>query len=137
MVHVKGATGLYAAEINGLYEPTTEFVNNASVYRKVGEADKWIEYVDGQWLVKCREDRGRARGWAYATIYPAVALEECPMGCWMVLDDDDWVAQPSISVSVSSLEAFEEFELTQVDYTSCMEIVYTFVTYINKVYLDK
>ena len=114
MVHVKGATGLYAAEINGLYEPTTEFVNYVSVYRKVGDADKWIEYVDGQWLILDTEFRGKSLGWASARVYPAVALEECPMDIWEVYDGDDWEAQPSLSVSVSSLEAFEEFELTQV-----------------------
>ena len=54
MVHLQGATGLYAAKINGLYEPTAEIVNNASVYQKVGDADKWIEYVDGQWWVMAK-----------------------------------------------------------------------------------
>ena len=113
-VRVKGATGSNAALINGFYEPTTEIVNNASVYRKVGDADKLMEYVDGQWWIHESVHRGKARGWAYATVYPAVALEDCPIDCWEVYDGDDWVAQPSFSISVSSLEAFEEFELTQV-----------------------
>ena len=119
MVHVQGASGLNAALINGLYEPTTEFVNYVSVYRKVGDADKWIEYVDGQWLILDTEFRGKSLGWASARVYPAVALEECPMDCWEVgVDNNNWIAQPSFSVSVSSLEAFEEFQLTQVVHIS-------------------
>ena len=113
---------MHAAWINGWYEPTRELVNNASVYRKVGDAEECIEYVDRRWLVKCTEDRGKVRGWAKATIYPAVELEQCPIDCWKVNDGEgNWVAQPSFSVSVSSLEAFEEFELAQVVYI-CIHI---------------
>ena len=100
--------------VNGWYEPTTELSNNVSVYRKIGDGDKWVEYVDGCWHVTNTEDRGEAAGCAKAVIFPAVALEDVPMDCWMVLDDDESVAQASFSVSVSSLEAFQEYELTQV-----------------------
>ena len=110
IVQLRGATGVNAAEINGWYEPTAEFVNNASLYRKLGDADKWIEYINGKWAVKRTANRGNDTCYAYAIIKPAVALEECPIDSWMVVDGGKFVAQPSFSVSVSSLEAFQDYE---------------------------
>ena len=110
--------------VNGWYEPTTELSNNVSVYRKIGDGDKWVEYVDGCWFVTDTEDRGNCIGQAKAEISPAVALEDVPMDCWKVCtDDDEWVAQASFSVSVSSLEAFQEYELTQVVHI-CIYIIH-------------
>ena len=115
IVQLQGATGVSADMVNGWYEPTTELSNNVSVYRKIGDGDRWVEYVDGCWYVKSTKSRGEAAGMVHARIYPAVALEDVPMDCWEVyVDDDEWVAQASFSVSVSSLEAFQEYELTQV-----------------------
>ena len=114
IVQLRGATGSFAAEINGWYEPTAEFVNNASLYRKLGDADKWIEYVKGRWSVKPTASRGKYACWSYAIIKPAVALEECPIDSWKVFNGDKFVAQPSFSVSVSSLEAFQDYEVAQV-----------------------
>jgi hypothetical protein len=114
IVQLRGATGSFAAEINGWYEPTAEFVNNASLYRKLGDADKWIEYINGKWAVKRTASRGKNISYANVSIKPAVALEECPIDSWMVDDGDKFVAQPSFSVSVSSLEAFQDYEVAQV-----------------------
>ena len=115
IVQLQGATGVNAAKVNGWYEPTTELSNNVSVYRKIGNGDKWVEYVDGCWNVKTTKDRGKAAGMAGARITPAVALEDVPMDCWEVyIGRGSMVAQASFSVSVSSLEAFQEHELTQV-----------------------
>ena len=116
--------------VNGWYEPTTELSNNVSVYRKIGDGDKWVEYVDGCWYVKPTEARGKCIGWATAFISPAVALEDVPMDCWEVHDGKgSWVAQASFSVSVSSLEAFQEYELTQVVHI-CIHVIHTDIVYI-------
>ena len=114
IVQLRGATGKWAAEINGWYEPTAEFVNNASLYRKLGDPDKWIEYINGKWAVKRTENRGKTISYASAIIKPAVALEECPIDSLKVSVGGEFVAQPSFSVSVSSLEAFQDYEVAQV-----------------------
>ena len=51
IVRIDGATGVNAGNINGLYEPTEEMVGHTSVYRKVGENDTLIEYIEsaGKW----------------------------------------------------------------------------------------
>ena len=117
--------------VNGWYEPTTELSNNVSVYRKIGDGDKWVEYVDGCWHVKSTASRGKGIGWAKAQISPAVALEDVPMDYWKVhVGKGNWVAQASFSVSVSSLEAFQEYELTQVGHI-CTYVIHKGSVYIH------
>ena len=86
MVRIDGATGVHAGRINGFYQPTDEMVGRASVYRKVGDADTWIEYHEssGKWWMKSTSARGEARGYAFASISIPKPLEECPLSCWKV-----------------------------------------------------
>ena len=115
MVHLQGAVGRHAAIINGLYEPTEELVSNVSVYRKVGDTDKWIEYVDGEWWVKLTENRGDADGYAKASIYPAKAPEKCPTDCWQIgIGSGNKNFQPTFSVSISTRASFEAAYAAQV-----------------------
>ena len=102
IVQLSGAVGSNAAGINGLYEPIDEFVGNASVYKKLGDGvEYWIEYYapTGKWIVRPTADRGTNRGYAYATISPPRALEDCPISTWQVYDGSSWVRQPSFSVA--------------------------------------
>ena len=109
MVHIDGATGVHAGRVNGFYEPTEEMVGHASVYRKLGDADMWIEYNEssGQWYVKSTSSRGKTRGYAYASISPPKPLEECPLSCWQVGDGTKWVQQSTLTVSATTMAAYE------------------------------
>ena len=119
MIEIRGAEGVYAAFINGCFEPIGEVVGHASVYRKVGDADVWVEYHEpsGKWIVKSTSDRGKAAGLAIAAISPPKPLEECPLSCWEVsLGGGNWVRQSTLTVATTTMAAFEAFEAAKVMY---------------------
>ena len=118
MVHLKGATGSNSHKIDGLYMPTAEFFGNASVYRKEGDDDVWITYhrPKGKWYVSSTNGKGIGNGYAALTVYPPRPLEDCSIDCWKMYDDSvkQWVEQPSLTVSISTLAEFKEHEVSQV-----------------------
>jgi hypothetical protein len=96
-------------DVNGVYEPTSEVSSGVTVYRKVGDADRWLEYHAGagQWQVKCTARKGEDVSAAYC-IVPAKCLpEECPVGQWQVQDGATWVSQASVTVSIVSQAELE------------------------------
>ena len=115
MVRIDGATGVHAGFVNGFYEPTEEMVGHASVYRKVGDADTWIEYIEssGKWWVKSTYSRGKARGYAYAEI--------SQVGIRGV----NWENQSSLSISTTSKAAFEALEAAKVTYMVLIACMHT------------
>ena len=119
IVRIDGATGARAGYINGFYEPIEEMLGRASVYRKLGETDTWIEYIEssGKWFVKPTSDRGKASGWARVIVSPPRPLEECPLSCWEVsLGGTNWGNQSTLTVSTTTMAAFEAFEAAKVIY---------------------
>jgi hypothetical protein len=119
IVQLSGAVGSWAGSINGFYEPIDELVGNASVYKKLGDGvDVWIEYyaLRGRWFLRPTASRGTGSGYAYATISPPRALEDCPMSSWEVTDGSIWVRQASFSVAVSSKASFEAAQVVIYSY---------------------
>ena len=43
-IDIRGAKGLNQSTINGVYEPTDEVCSGWPVYRKRGDANKWLEF---------------------------------------------------------------------------------------------
>jgi hypothetical protein len=43
-IDIRGAKGLNQSTINGVYEPTEEVCSGWPVYRKRGDANKWLEF---------------------------------------------------------------------------------------------
>jgi hypothetical protein len=43
-IDIRGAKGLNQSTINGIYEPTDEVCSGWPVYRKRGDANKWLEF---------------------------------------------------------------------------------------------
>jgi len=64
-VDIRGARGTNAAIINGIYEPTDEISSGWPIYRKRGDAGKWLEYfvAANKWYIKATTDKGRAKVW--------------------------------------------------------------------------
>lgn len=116
MVHIKGAVGCNSGRVNGFYVPTDEIVGKASVYQKLGEQKMYIEYYAplGMWNINTPHRRGTGRGFASCDASPPLPLEQCPLNCWMVWGDSSFVEQPSLSVSVTTMAAFQAFEDAQV-----------------------
>ena len=130
MVRIDGATGINTGNINGFYVPSEEMVGHASVYRKVGDADMWIEYIEssGQWLLKRTAVRGQDTGWARATISPPRPLEECPLSCWEVgIGGGKWVKQSSLTICTTTMAAFEALEAAKVIFMVLIDYMHTII----------
>lgn len=117
-MHISGAVGICASLVNGFYQPTDEKVGKASVYKKLGDDDMWIEYYapEGRWIGRSAESRGSDAGFISCLNSPPLPLEQCPLGdCWKVFDGSSFVKQSSLSVSVSTMLAFQAYVDAQVD----------------------
>ena len=102
-INIRGATGVNASNVNGNYDPTDQLSGGMPLYRKRGDADKWIEYMPGnrQWIVKPTSDRGKNSGWAYAACESgAVVAPQRVRSGWQVSDGSSYHAQPSVQVTV-------------------------------------
>jgi hypothetical protein len=121
-VRLAGATGDYDSCVNGVFEPTSEVSSGGiAVYRKVGNADEWLEYDagEGSWVVKSFTDDGDEWGCASCAVPAKCPPEECPVGEWQVWFDGDYecydedacfkefVPQASVTVSIVSQEELE------------------------------
>ena len=108
IVQLSGAKE-FAEIINGYYEPTSEFSGNATVYKKQGCDDIYIEYFTPtqRWIVT--RSRGSGTGFAVARVPHAVALEACPSYSWQMFDSKEktFVNQSSFSVTISGRSTFE------------------------------
>jgi hypothetical protein len=91
-VHIRGATGEFASQINGKFNLDNEMDKNGNpvlcdgrpVYLKADGSDSCIEYnlIAGSWQVKPRHVRGKCVAWA--SISSAGSIESCNTGIWLV-----------------------------------------------------
>jgi hypothetical protein len=56
-IDIRGAKGLNQSTINGIYEPTEEVCSGWPVYRKRGDANKWLEFFIASNKVKLNHGR--------------------------------------------------------------------------------
>lgn len=113
-IDIRGAKGLNAETINGIYDPTDEGLgapNSWPVYRKRGDPNKWLEFYSqtNKWYVKATTDKGRARGWMRITCDPPSRPEECKNNNSVpeVWDGTKWIPQDSVTI-VTSKQRKEE-----------------------------
>ena len=102
-VRITGATGVKAGLINGVYKPTNEMCNNATVYQKVvgvQGGNIWLEYNAPmrEWQVKETEHKGTDLSWADCNVPTKRLPQECPAGKWYVHDGTKFVPQPAMKV---------------------------------------
>ncbi len=81
---IRGAVGSKC--VNGAYEPTSEKHEGRVRYRMIGDEDKWIEHMNGDWCVKNTASKGENRGFAWVT--GDCALEACASRTWRVFDQN-------------------------------------------------
>ena len=101
-VRIVGATGLIADYVNGVYKPTEEFCDNATVYVKIDDGSCWLEYRAGmkQWQVKPTHSKGTPRCTAYCDVPAKCLPEDCPPGQWKVYDGTKLDPQSAVTISV-------------------------------------
>eukprot|EP01039_Chlorochromonas_danica_P010145 gene10145-11228_t len=107
-IDIRGATGPNAITINGTYDPIDETCNDAPVYQKRGDPNKWMEFFNQskKWYIKATTDRGKARGWLRLACDPMVTPEHCKSTC-EVWDGSKWVSQTSVNI-VTAKQRHEE-----------------------------
>jgi uncharacterized cupin superfamily protein len=85
-VFISGATGVYAAWINGFFDPTQEKgPDGRLILSKRGDAGVLMEHFGGKWQVKAVSDKGKDV--CYATVAGGCALAACTSRQWIVSFD--------------------------------------------------
>jgi hypothetical protein len=85
-VFVSGATGVSAAAINGIFEPTQEKgLDGRVLLYKRGDAGMLMEHFGGQWQIKSVTDKGKSD--CYAWVSGGCAPEACTSRQWNVSSD--------------------------------------------------
>jgi hypothetical protein len=98
-VHIGGATGSSASNVNGIYDPTEELSSGRRVYKKRNH-DIWIELFEGKWQVKPASGKGKDNCWAFFAA--GRALEACGDSTWQVYDGKAWAVQASVKLMPES-----------------------------------
>jgi hypothetical protein len=75
VVFISGATGPFAAAINGLYDGSSDSSGGYALLRKRGDGSMLMEHRDGEWQVKAVSSKGSAGCFAY------VAGDCAPAAC--------------------------------------------------------
>jgi hypothetical protein len=111
-VDIRGARGPNAAIINGIYEPTDEISSGWPIYRKRGDAGKWLEYfvAANKWYIKATTDKGRAKVWLRLGSDPPTR-PELSTGVCEVWDGERWVVQSSITIFTAKRRRDEDRRL--------------------------
>ncbi len=77
-----GATGSNAANINGIFDPTSppESHDGHLTYRKRDDKDVWLEYYGAtkRWIITTTEYKGEDKGFAW--IGSELRLDQCLSG---------------------------------------------------------
>ncbi len=101
VVFISGATGPWAAAINGFFAPTLEKgLDGRFVLSKRGDASMCIEQFGGQWQVKPVSSKGTDGCCAY--VAGDCALQDCASGVWKVYDGQTLVDQASVKLAIGS-----------------------------------
>jgi len=100
VVFFSGATGPWAAAINGPYDRTGEISGGYAVYSKRGDPSLCIEHRGGMWQVKDVSNKGTDTCKAY--VAGGCALEDCTSRVWKVDDgvpEHPLIDQPSVKMA--------------------------------------
>jgi hypothetical protein len=154
-VCIMGATGHFAAAVNGLYQPTSERENDRPVYRKrvdeqaaglsavmpavgnsmSGVASKSVEMLimynssRKEWHVKDEHHRGND-GWYLASVAGSDSLELCTKSIWKVVS----VPQKSDRISFMLNSAATDFRRNPESYVSGEdEVDFTLFTSVSAI----
>ena len=112
-VRIAGATGMNAALINGIYEPTEEMSDQVTVFRKVDDEDMWLEYIAFHkgWQLVSTANKGTNAYFANCDVHVKCLPQDCPVGQWNVCIDGELVIQRSVAISLASDEEVEAYRL--------------------------
>ncbi len=95
---ISGAAGIFAASINGFFDPTQEKGADGRVlYAKRGDANVCIEhFTTNKWQVKPVSSKGKNE--AFAHVQGNCALQACTSLVWMVSDGKTFSEAPVVKI---------------------------------------
>ena len=100
-VFIIGATGSFAAKINGFYAPTQEKgLDGRVLLNKRDDASMCMEHFGGHWQVKPVSNKGTDAVYAY--VAGDCALQDCASRVWRVYDGKASSDQPSVKMATGS-----------------------------------
>ena len=104
-MRISGAEGRKVWRLNGVFDPVEGVSEGMPVYRKRDDADRWLEYYAPrrQWVVTSTKGKGTGVGGAFLRSDPPRLPDHTLGSVWQVLDDDDYVDQSNVSVTLVSL----------------------------------
>ena len=111
-VDIRGARGGNASIINGIYEPTDEISSGWPIYRKRGDAGKWLEFfvAANKWYIKASTNKGRAKVWLRLGSDPPTS-PELSTGLCETWEGERWVVQDMISIYTAKRRREEDRKL--------------------------
>jgi hypothetical protein len=109
VVFISGATGVYAAEINGTFDRTSEMCDNYPLYVKRGNASMCIQHHKGDWNISSLSNIGKSICSAY--VAGGCALEACTSRVWVETDGKGWNPAPGVKM-VTGAEAKLQVRVT-------------------------
>lgn len=108
MFTITGATGRKASNINGSYRQSTELMNGALVYDKIGDAKRccYLGPCKRWWISHARDKASNASsGYAHTTTRDLTAPEREEGPSWKVsLGDGVWAQQETVVVKASEAD---------------------------------
>jgi len=127
---VRGASGINAFKINGVYDPIDEYSGGWPVYQRRGGVDYWLEYTEdrGNWQIKSASHRGMDSAFAYVDSYPAKFPEKCGNTWWVYTGNkgaeanSGWEKQKSMSVMSSVERQAEDQKLFEKRKAHCVPV---------------
>ncbi len=97
-IRIAGVTGPPASAVNGVFEPVEEVYNGKTLYRKRGDAEKWLRYstTSNRWTVSGTADKeaNNTTGWCITSEF---RLDDPMLAkLWEVYVDGKFVAQATV-----------------------------------------
>jgi hypothetical protein len=103
VLYISGATGPFAACINGIYDRTSETSGGYALYCKRGDGSVCMEHRGGRWQVKNVAHKGKGNCLAY--VAGGCAAEACTSRQWKVTFDDKAFDDAPLVKMVAGAEA--------------------------------
>ena len=128
---VRGATGVNAFKINGVYEPVDEFSGGWPVYQRKGGVEYCLEFNDerGNWQIKSALHKGLDSAFAYVDCSPAAYPQQCKSGIWWVYTgirtgalNNGWEVQKTVSVLLVEERLEEDNRLYEMRKSKCVPV---------------
>ena len=99
-VIISGASGNYAAFVNGSFLCVDELYNGRALYQKVGDPNAWLRYcLDSNWAVSDTANKVANNNYNYAHSVNMGMAFATGESLWKVSVNGKWVEQKAVRVS--------------------------------------